>query len=215
MSTVKQTAKKNEQYFALHLWDASMPGICSFDKMYIGTEEDIKRVAQALKDGEHYPDTVKAIQAYFEGNTAATHNVAYREIPILIPVPLKAKRSFTMKQHMWEHLNVWEWPYNMKFDGAEITQIIIKYKDEYHRCFRAKIKNLQYETPNGRYDNLDKMHWGNDFVLNVEYQDDGFTIENILYIGEVAYAKLKDAKADFQADKVLFDGFCDEIFGDG
>lgn len=215
MSIAKQTAKKTKTYYALHLWDASMPGICSFDKLYIGTEEDIKAVAKAMKEKDVYPETVKAIEDYFAGDINATHSVAYRTIPVLKPVMLKAQRSFTLGKRAWEHLNVWQCPYNMRFDGAEVSQIIIKYEEKYHRCIRARIKNLCYESIDGRYDNLDKMHWGNDFVLKVEYQDDGFTIENLLYVGEIVYAKLKEAKADFEADNILFDGICDEIFGEG
>lgn len=214
MSTAKQT-KKSEQYYALQLWDASVPGFCSLDKMYIGTEDDIKAVAKMMAAKERYPDTVKAISDYFEGKTEATHSIAFQEIPILKPVLLKAQRSFTMGKKEWEHLNTWQWPYNMRFDGAELSQIIIKYEKQYYRCLRAKIKNLQYESVNGRYDRLDSHFWGNGFVFEIKHDGVDFTIENLLYVGEIAYAKFKDAKADFESDNIKFEGICDEIFGDG
>lgn len=215
MPTAKSTKRKSEQYYAIHLWDASMPGICSFDKMYIGTEADLKKVAKAMAAGEHYPDTVKAIAAYFEGNREATHNVAYQVIPVLKPVMLKDKRTFTLGRRKWEHLNVWQWPYKMRFAGAEVTQIIVKYEGKYHRCIRAKMKNLCYESADKKYDRLDKMHWGNDFVLEVKFSGKSFTIENLLYVGEIVYASYKEAKADFESDNLIFDGICDEIFGEG
>lgn len=215
MSTAKQTTKKNDQYYALHLWDASIPGFCSLDKMYIGTEEDIKSVAKIMEEEEHYPDTIKAIADYFAGNTEATHNIAYQEIPILTPVTLIAKRNFIIGKTEWEHLNTWQWPYNMRFDGAELSQIIIKYKNEYHRCLRAKIKNLQYKSVVGNYEPLGTSFWGNGFIFEVTENDSERTLENLLYVSEIAYAKLKDAKADFETDNIKFEGICDEIFGDG
>ena len=215
MSTAKQTKANKEQLYALHLWDAATPGFCSFDKMYIGTEEDIIAVAKAMENGNHYPDTVKAIRAYFKGDKTASHNVVYREIPILKPVILKAKRRLSLESREWEHLNTWQWPYNMRFDSAEISQILVKYEAKYYRCIRAKMKNLQYESVTGKYEKLDSHYWGNTFVLKLEHEGKNFTLENMLYIGEIAYAKYKEAKAEFESDNLLFSGICDEIFGDG
>ena len=50
-----------DKYYALKLWDPATPGFCSFSKVYIGTEEELKTVVARMKKAEEYEDTQEAI----------------------------------------------------------------------------------------------------------------------------------------------------------
>ena len=42
----------SEKYYILRLDDPAKPGFCTFDKMYVGTEETILQVASNLEKAE-------------------------------------------------------------------------------------------------------------------------------------------------------------------
>ena len=79
----------SEKYYILRLDDPAKPGFCTFDKMYVGTEETILQVASNLEKAERYTDTVTAIRSYFKGNLDAEHNIAYRNQKVLIPIKIE------------------------------------------------------------------------------------------------------------------------------
>ena len=53
-----------EQYFNLNLYDPAVPAFCSFDKMYVGTIDEIRVVMNRLAKTKDYVGTVKAWKAY-------------------------------------------------------------------------------------------------------------------------------------------------------
>lgn len=207
-----------DTYYIFSLDEPAMPGFCSFDKMYVGTEKALRKVAENMTKKGSYPNTVKALEDYFNGNTAAKHNIAYREQQVLIPVKTKAEIKHSFENYAWTHTNIWGFPYNMKCDTAEIHQIIFKHEDTYFRCIRAWFKNLCYEGFNNNWNMLDDGFWGNGSVLDVSYEQDGtqFTFNNLLFVEEAHYRTLKAAVADMNdISKIEFKRICDEIFADG
>ena len=56
-----------EQYFNLNLYDPAVPAFCSFDKMYVGTIDEIRVVMNRLAKTKDYVGTVKAWKAYCTG----------------------------------------------------------------------------------------------------------------------------------------------------
>ena len=131
--------KRINQHFVLNLWEPAAPAFCSFAKPYVGSRHDLLKVAVNMKNADPQSETAKAIQEYFGGNHGATHKIAYQEIAILTPVRVLATSKMTLPGRTWEHLNVWDCPYKMKFDAAEVSQIIIRYDGMYRRCIKAPI----------------------------------------------------------------------------
>lgn len=208
-----------EKFYMLHLDDTAAPGFCSFDKIYIGTEKTIKAVADNLEKNKHYLETVSAIRSYFNGNHSAAHNVAYRNLKVLIPVKIEAERKSAFNNKEWTHTNIWGFPYEMKCDSAIIHQIVFKYNGEIYRCIRAWLKNLCYKDYSGNRKMLDGGFWGNSSILNVSNvsgQAD-FTFNNLLYVEEERYeSDISSAINDMQLDeKIELGRICDEIFADG
>ncbi len=206
-----------DQYYVLKLWEPATPSFCSFAKPYVGSKQDILTVATQLAEDDPGSETVRAIQDYFTGNHSATHHIAYQEMPVLTPVRVLASSRMDLPMKTWEHLNVYECPYRMSFDAAEVFQIVISYEGRYHRCVKSRFQNLCYDGINDDWHPVGTMFFGNGCVMRVcETAHQTRLVENILYVqeesaedGEMLIQKLEIPT------EVIFDRICDEIFGDG
>ena len=203
-----------EQHYILKLWEPAAPAFCSFDKPYVGNKHDLLKVAANMKIADPQSETAKAIQEYFGGNHRATHKIAYQECPVLTPARVLASSKMTLTSRTWEHLNVWDCPYKMKFESAEVSQIIIRCEGRYHRCIRAKFTDLCYEGIKGEWRPVGSVLFGNASVI--ETASDAGTFESLLYVQE----DVSDTKDQLEAainnpDRIIFARICDEVFGDG
>ena len=137
----------SEKYYVLMLTDPATPGFCSFNKMYVGTEETINTVANNLEKAGHYPETVSALRNYFKGNHSAEHSVAYQRQKILVPVKIESERKISFDSKKWTHINIWGFPYEMKCDSAIIHQVqkIQSYQiTDAHVCIGVITQNNWY-----------------------------------------------------------------------
>lgn len=209
----------SEKYYVLMLTDPATPGFCSFNKMYVGTEETINTVANNLEKAGHYPETVSALRNYFKGNHSAEHSVAYQRQKILVPVKIESEHKISFDSKKWTHINIWGFPYEMKCDSAIIHQIVFKYDGKIYRCIRAWLKNLCYESFGGNWNELSGGFWGNYSILDVSRvpEKDEFTFNNLLYVKEEHYeSDISSAINDMLLEeKIEFKRICDEIFADG
>lgn len=204
-----------EQYYLLRLWDPSVPPFVSADRMYIGSESEIQRAMEAMEANSVCEDTVEAYKRYVAGDKAATHNMAYRDVPVLERVTLIRSSIITIGEQKWEHINAWNYPYSLKFDSAEITRIIVKYKRKYLRCYRVTFNNLYCENTSGGWEKLNSFFLGNSYLLDIQNNKDGsFTENNILFEVESEHDTLVEADDIERSDNINFKFFCDEIFGD-
>ena len=180
------------QHYALELWEPAAPAFYSASKLYIGDKENLLKAASSMEQSDPESRTAKAIREYFSGNREATHNIAYKEIPVLKPVRVLAQSKMTVPERTWEHLNVWDFPYRMRLDAAEVQQILIKYECRYHRCIKAEITNLCYKVT------------GQELFGNILFVQEDSSDEK-----EVLIQKMNDPEA------LIFGRICDEIFADG
>lgn len=206
--------KRINQHFVLNLWEPAAPAFCSFAKPYVGSRHDLLKVAVNMKNADPQSETAKAIQEYFGGNHEATHKIAYQEIAILTPVRVLTSSKMTLPGKTWEHLNVWDCPYKMKFDAAEVSQIILRYDGMYRRCVRAKFTDFCYEGIKGDWRPIGSVLFGNASVI--EFNMDAGTFETLLYVQE----DTPDTKEQLETkldnpDEIILDRICDEVFGDG
>ena len=203
-----------EQHYVLKLWEPAAPAFCSFAKPYVGSKHDLLKVAANIKNADPQSETAKAIQEYFGGNHGATHKIAYEEFPIMTPVRVWASSKITLPSRAWEHLNVWDCPYKMKFESAEVSQIIVRCDGKYHRCIRAKFTDLCYEGIKGEWRLVSSVLFGNASVIETNLDVGPF--ENLLYVQEdVSDTKELLEVALDSPDRIIFDRICDEVFGDG
>lgn len=205
-----------KMHYVIKLWEPAVPSFCSFDKLYVGSKQDILQAALNMERINPDDTTAKAIREYFDGNREATHNIAYHEIPVLKPVRILASSKITLPEMTWEHQNIWNCPYKMKFDSAEVSQIVIRYEGKYHRCIKAKITGFCYAGIYDEWISVDTI-FGNDCVINAVSHPSGKMIfENILYVQEeVSKGKESLMLKLNDPGKVIFKRICDEVFGDG
>jgi len=207
----------HEKYYILNLWDYGTPAYCSYSKMYIGTEAEIRTAIEAMKKEDKNSETVVAVERYLSGDKTSTHNIAYHEIPALEPCSLVASSSLSLGEYSWEHINVWGFPYIMKCDSAEVKQIIIKYKRRYYRCVRAWFNNLCYESVSGRWSPMGNFYLGPAYLFDVvKAPGKPRIMNNLLYVVETEYDDLQKTDDEILSIEHLnFKGFCDDIFADG
>lgn len=208
-----------DKYYVLNLDDPATPGFCSFNKLYVGTEETISMVMNNLEKAGHYPETVNAIKSYFKGDHSAEHRIAYRTQKVLVPIKIEAEHKTSFENKKWTHINIWGFPYEMKCDAALIHQIVFNYDGNTYRCVRAWLKNLCYESFGGNWNPLSGGFWGNDSILYVASMPNStdFTFNNLLFVEEEHYENnVHSAVNDMLLDeKIEFKRICDEIFADG
>lgn len=206
----------NNQYYAFYLWDPATPSFVSSDKLYIGSKNELLRVAKQIEKRGGYPDTAKAIYDFFEGKTNAVHNVAYRDIPILTPVEIIEKSKMEITSHKWDHLNVWGFVYEMRFESATVSQIVISHNNKYFRCIKAKFKDLQYRVAMEKWGPAGDVIFGNDCVVESKKKDGHLYFGNVLYVVEDTSTEKEELSARINDEsKIIYKNIVDEIMGDG
>lgn len=121
--------------------------------------------------------------------------MALHEVPILTPVQRICSSELVLGEKEWEHINVWGFPYNMRFDRAEVKQLLIKHERKFHRLLCAKISNLCYGAIDGKWSPANGGFWGHGCLLDVQEESDGsFSLNSLLYMKQTI---------SFAAQKVL------------
>lgn len=209
----------SDTMYCLNLHDYSTPSFVSFGKPYYGTLDELRSFINALEKDDRVRDSHKDIIAAFRefeaGNEDVTHTVAFQKIPLLEPVTMLASYTHKMEGYKWEHLNTWQWPYNMRCTEVTATHFWLKCDSYYTRCVCAKFKDLAYEGVRDEWMPVGSMIWGFPHIIAAKDK----SIFNRLAVEEKRFAKKKDALADVEAFQtardVNFTEFCNDIFGDG
>lgn len=206
--------EKNKVYRIL-LDDYSKPGFVSSSKNYYGTLADINGFITSLEeyDKERFKELIDAFKTYLQGNKKVTHNVAYRDEKLLEPVQIFGYFEHTMTNYQWEHINTWGFPYDVKFDKADIEHFWLSVRKKYYRCMRAEIENLVYKNPVDEWSPIGSFVLGYPCMLKREFDK----LQNRLAVDEIVFDSKEAMENDMNNfDKsVVFTQFCDEIFGDG
>ena len=102
-------SKRPSFYYRLELDDYSAAAFTSFGKYYYGTLDEIRNFITQLSNDDAFRDRfselISAFQAFEFGQHEVTHQVAYRETPLLVPAQLLHKEKITLDNYAWEHLN--------------------------------------------------------------------------------------------------------------
>lgn len=97
------------RYYRLLLDDYSAASFTSFDKDYFGTLKQIDGFFQAIKADEDVAKCQEYILSIYEqflaGKKTISHNVAYREVPFLVPAKILGEHNSVLIDYSWEHLN--------------------------------------------------------------------------------------------------------------
>ena len=207
------------RYYRLLLDDYSAASFTSFSKDYYGTLDQISSLFEAMKEDEEVADRQKYIlgiyDRYIAGESKISHQVAYREVPFLVPAKVLGIETTVLENHAWEHTNTWGCPYLMKCDKAECTHIWFSCYGKYSRCIQVKFTNLQYENAVGDYAPLGSMIWG----YPEQIAGRNGNLYNRLFVEEKVFKNKAEAMNDrmnfIHSPDPKFDEFLNDIFGDG
>lgn len=207
------------RFYRLLLEDYSAASFTSFDKDYFGTLEDIDWLFKAIREdedtAERFQDILSVYDQYLSGNTKVTHNVAYRDVPFLVPAKVLGTETSVLTNYFWEHVNTWGCIYKMKCDKAESRHIWFSCHGSYTRCIQTRFTNLLYESAAGSYVSHDGWMWG--FPHQLEYETP--ITESRLYVVEKFFKNKAEAMADrinfIQNPDSQFGNVLDDLFGDG
>ncbi len=208
-----------EKYYRLLLDDFSAASFTSFDKSYFGTQEQIKGLFDDIRSDEEmvkrFANILSVYDRYLAGETGITHNVAYQEVPFLVPAKVLWAETSVLTDYEWTHYNTWEWPYYMKCDKAESTHIWFTCRRKYCRCILTRFTNLRYGTDKEEYKPLGGMIWGYPGQIQGEIGN----LYNQLYVTEKRFDHKPEAFNDWRNfisnPDPDFSSVLDDVFGDG
>ena len=116
---------------------------------------------------------------------------------------------------MYEHTNIWGYPYFVWWDRLESIHLWIGCKDKFCRCVRARMKNLKYGTDEdaAMIQSPGEQIWGYPHVLEYRHP---FHFSR-MYVVERWFESEKELLEDLKNydGGIELRGWLDELFGDG
>lgn len=208
-----------KQIFRLQLDDHAMPGFASGHKDYFGTLDMIEGFINAIREDEQFAERHQNLVSFFDrykaGETDIEHTIAYGSPrPFLVRTRCVAERRNVLTNYKWEHLNIWQWPYDMKCKVADCHHVWLSCHKKFMRCVKVEFTNLKYQHLHGEWAHPGFI-WGYPHMIEVENKK----TYNRLYIVEKYFKNRGELLADIE----LFDREPDpkfrevlnDIFGDG
>lgn len=209
----------NQTYYQLELDDVATPSFVSFGKFYWGTMDELRGFINALRKAEYVKgrcnSLIEAFEAYEKGQTDITHNVAFREVPLLRSAVILHEEKSIIKEHSWTHLNIWNYPQELRCRQVETRHLWVQCENRFFRVVYAYFTELEHLGITDQWRKVGEMLWGYPEIL--DYQPP--YIYNRLAEPELAFDSIEALQADWQAFRKLpnpiFDEFCNDIFADG
>ena len=209
------TLNGKKTLYGITLDDYFSPSFCSSTKTYFGSLDEIQAFIESLEDTEQYLITKEAFKRYLEGDTEATHHVAYSEYRLLETVEVLAEEEIKLDKTAWEFLNVWRFPQYMEIDSGSVKKVILKHGKTYLRAIKASVSGLRTadrpDAPKSEWLELCGGFWGHPGILIANEN----TVHSTLYMKEKEYKTKKKAIENFRTDPVSLDCMCEDVFGDG
>ena len=207
------------EFYGVRLNNYFSPSVCSNQKMYFGTLDNISVFTESLGKSEQSHMIRDAFQRYISGETEATHNVAYMRQKLIEDVELIVEGSVKLGPTAWEFLNIWYHPQYMEIDSAVVKTALIKCENRYLRVIKASVRGLRTCADINRvkeeWIELLDGFWGHPGILSSAADEETYVVYSNLYMKEKEYATKEEALAKFHTDEVCLDCLCEDVFGDG
>lgn len=207
------------RYYRLLLDDYSAASFTSFSKEYFGRLEDLDGLFRAIREdkdrAEQFKNLLSVYDQYLAGDKKITHNVAYQEVPFLVPAKILGSDTSVLTDYSWDHTNTWDCIYEMRCEKAESSHIWVSCYGQYLRCIRTKFTNLEYKNTLNEYTSHDGWTWG--FPHQLKYEPP--ITENRLFVVEKFFKNKAEAMNDrinfIHEPDPMFGSVLDDLFGDG
>lgn len=206
-------------YYFFELEDCSLPGIASGTLKYLGTKTDFKKLLQGTSP--EMKELRNTFKDFCAGNQTIKHNVAYAEQKFATPVKVLKRKKISKGPSVYNHLNVWGFPYDVITDSTELTVCLAKQRNNYYIYYRANVKNprMENELSNSgdkQFMELGCTVWGFPGLLKHIVREDGRILYNTLMLCDGCYKTEEEAVKSFiELKDVSMKRFYNELFGNG
>ncbi len=198
--------------YAFILPDYATVSFVSSSKLYFGTLDDFNRLL-ASEDNKSYKDAFERLKA---GENNIYVDVLYWKERFGEQAQIIEEKSFDLKGGVYNHINIYNFPYDVAYDRLYLTKYLIRFKRSYYIAYKVKIYSPRLEKDEmylaGRF-------WGFPEMIKVIKQSEkknDFMLENTLLEISKNYKQKEKAFEAFYNDSELdLRSFFNDIFGDG
>lgn len=138
------------QTYCIHLEDYALPRYATASRCYYGTMDDMLSFANNLSKidlpGTRYSDIIAGIEHY-NTDPDMCHSVAGTKYTVLTPVEVICQNDFIFDDYTWLYFGHSGTALPMTATQANVSQILVHNKNEYHRCIKAKLKDVHCNYP--------------------------------------------------------------------
>lgn len=208
------------KYYFFELDDYATPSFVSGTLKYLGTKTGFKRLLQGTK--KEMSDLRETFDSFCNGKKNVMHYAAYAERRFATSVTLVKRKKVLLESGVFEHTNIWGFPYIVHTDGTELSIYLVKQKKMYYIYYRAKVKNPRVEIEAKKvgqpmkFMEIGDMCWGFPGILRYSQKDGVSLLENNLMVFDSRHSSESEAIAKFnQMENVDMTHFYNEVFGDG
>ncbi len=207
------------KYYFFELDDYSLPGIASGSLKYLGTKTDFKNLLQGT--GPKMTGIRETFKEFCSGNQTIKYNVAYSEQRFAIPVKVLKRKKILKGPSVYNHLNIWGFPYDVITDEVKLTLCLVKQRNKYYIYYRAIMKNPRMENElsdsgEKQFMELGRTVWGFPGLLKCTEKNGERLLYNTLMLCDSYYTVESEAVKCFNDIKeVNMKGFYNELFGNG
>jgi len=198
--------------YAFILPDYATFSFVSSSKLYFGTLDDFNRLL-ASEDNKSYKDAFERLKA---GENNIYVDVLYWKERFGEQAQIIEEKSFDLKGGVYNHINIYNFPYDVAYDRLYLTKYLIRFKRSYYIAYKVKIYSPRLEKDE-MY--LDGRFWGFPEMIKVIKQfekKNDFMLENTLLEISKNYKQKEKAFEAFYNDSELdLRSFFNDIFGDG
>lgn len=203
--------------YMIVLDECASPAFWTAYKDYLGTPGEILALFEGC-DGL-WP---KIAKDYFEDDEAKYEHIGFLlgGEPALAPVELILRRRIVIEKLRFDHRNVWFCIYKIRAARAVVDLFYIRTdKGKFMRCVKAVLEQPEYLDDffchhEKWYDMTTSEPWGYPGMLQLDKQKK--TICNSLGYIDKTFRSERQMYCDIKhPDKVDFQGFFDDYFGDG
>jgi len=198
--------------YAFILPDYATVSFVSSSKLYFGTLDDFQKLL-ASEDNKSYKEPFERLKA---GEKNIYIDVLYWKERFGEQAQIVEKKSFELNEGIYNHINIYSFPYDVAYKKLILTKYLIRFKRSYYIAYRVKIYSPRIEKDemylSGRF-------WGFPEMIKLIRQSENkndFMLENtLLEISKNYKQKEKAFEAFYNDSEMDLRSFFNDIFGDG